>query len=314
MAAHFRHLRAQYYDDDPAGARGLRHYHVREQEMAGLLGTETRHPPLFRIPRHAHDLPSFYVVLEGDLTEYSERRESRLPTSSVVFTPPGEIHSNAFHGSGGRCFLVEFTSRWTDQLGASGAMLHRPLAAAAGELAPLAVRVYQEFRDPDRISPLAVEGLTLEILAAFARQWEDRPDLRAPGWLRNARDLVHDRFTETMTAGTIAGAVGVHPVRLPQTFPLLARRIPAPAAGGTCLAPAGGDRAHAGRHRPLRRVRRPGSLFPGVQATYRTYARTIPEQVRRPLIPSKTVVSVQDRRSGRVHTGRGRYLARGVLA
>jgi AraC family transcriptional regulator len=218
MAAHFRHLRAQYYDDDPAGARGLRHYHVREQEMAGLLGTETRHPPLFRIPRHAHDLPSFYVVLEGDLTEYSERRESRLPTSSVVFTPPGEIHSNAFHGSGGRCFLVEFTSRWTDQLGASGAMLHRPLAAAAGELAPLAIRVYQEFRDPDRMSPLAVEGLTLEILAAFARQWEDRPDLRAPGWLRNARDLVHDRFTETMTAGTIAGAVGVHPVRLVRAF------------------------------------------------------------------------------------------------
>jgi len=218
MAAPFRHLRARYYEDDPARARGLRRYHLREQEMAGLLGTETCHPPLFRIPRHAHDLPSFYVVLEGDLTEYSERRDCELRTGSVVFTPAGEIHSNAFHRAGGRCFLVEFSARWTGQLAACGAALERPRAPAEGELAPLAIRVYKEFRYPDGMSPLAVEGLTLELLAEFVRQWEDRPESRAPGWLRNAKDLVHDRFTDTMTVGAIAGEVGVHPVRLVRAF------------------------------------------------------------------------------------------------
>ncbi|HSE52941.1 MAG TPA: AraC family transcriptional regulator [Gemmatimonadales bacterium] len=211
-------MRARYYDDDPARARGLRRYHVREQEMAGLLGTETSHPPLFRIPRHAHDLPSFYVVLEGNLTEYSERRDCELRPGSVLFTPAGEIHSNAFHGAGGRCFLVEFSAPWTGQLAACGAALDHPRTPAQGELAPLAIRVYKEFRYPDKMSPLAVEGLTLELLAEFVRQWEDRPESRAPGWLRNAKDLVHDRFTDTMTVGAIAGEVGVHPVRLVRAF------------------------------------------------------------------------------------------------
>jgi AraC family transcriptional regulator len=218
MAAPFRHLRAQYYGEDPARAQGLRHYHVREQAMAGLLTTETRHPPLFRIPRHAHDLPSFYVVLEGGLVEYAGHTERELQPSSVVFTPPGDIHSNVFQRAGGRCFLVEFTSQWADRLVDCGAMLGRPRTADQGELAPLAIRVYREFRDADRMSPLAVEGLTLELLAQFARRGEDRAEVRAPGWLRNAKDLVHDRFTETVTVGAIAGEIGVHPARLVRAF------------------------------------------------------------------------------------------------
>jgi len=218
MAAHFRHLRARYYDDDPSRARGLRHYHVRELEMAGLLATETRHPPLFRIPRHAHDLPSFYVVLEGGLVEYAGRTERELQPSSVVFTPAGDIHSNVFQRAGGRCFLVEFTPEWTDRLVDCGAMLEGRRTADPGQLAALAIRVYREFRDADRMSPLAVEGLTLELLAEFARRWEDRPDVRAPGWLRNARDLVHDRYTGTVTVTGIAVEVGVHPARLVRAF------------------------------------------------------------------------------------------------
>ena len=218
MAAHFRHLRAQYYDDDPARARGLRHYHVREQAMAGLLTTETRHPPLFRIPRHAHDLASFYIVLEGGLVEYAGTTQRELRPSSVVFTPAGDIHSNVFQRAGGRCFLVEFTPQWADRLEDCGAMLEGRRTADQGELAPLAVRLYREFRDADRMSPLAVEGLTLELLAEVARRWEDRPDVRPPGWLRSAKDLVHDRFTETVTVVAIAGEVGVHPARLVRAF------------------------------------------------------------------------------------------------
>jgi hypothetical protein len=62
MAAIIKHLRAQYYEA-PMPVQGLRQYHMSEQEVAGLWGTETCHPPLFNIPRHAHDLASFYLVL-----------------------------------------------------------------------------------------------------------------------------------------------------------------------------------------------------------------------------------------------------------
>jgi AraC family transcriptional regulator len=217
MAAIVKHLRAQYYDA-PLPVQGLRRYHLSEQEIAGLWGTETCHPPLFNIPRHAHDLASFYLVLEGSLTEFYDRNRRDLKTCSVVFTPPGEIHSNAFHNAGGRCFLVELTPHWTDRLAASGIKLERSLDTNNGEPTRLATRLYKEFRYADKASALSIEGLALEILAAFARQTENAPAAYLPAWLRAAKDMLHDRFSETIRLDEIAEQVGVHPAHLARAF------------------------------------------------------------------------------------------------
>ena len=61
---HLKHLRTQYYED-PMPARGLRQYHLSEQERSPVfLRLETCHPPLFNIPRHAHDPPLFMSCLQ----------------------------------------------------------------------------------------------------------------------------------------------------------------------------------------------------------------------------------------------------------
>ena len=104
-----RHGRAFCYDTSIPADDLLRDPRS-EKEMAGVFATETCHPARFEIPRHAHDLPSFYVVLEGSLTEFYDRNLRDVRTSGVVLTPPGEIHSNAFHEAGGRCFLVELST------------------------------------------------------------------------------------------------------------------------------------------------------------------------------------------------------------
>jgi AraC family transcriptional regulator len=217
VAAIIKHLRAQYYDI-PMPVQGLRQFHLSEQEIAGLWGTETCHPPLFNIPRHAHDLASFYLVLEGSLTEFYDRNRRDLRTCSLVFTPPGEIHSNTFHSAGGRCFLVELTPHWTDRLAASGIKLERSLDTNNGELTRLAAKLRKEFRYVDKASALSIEGLTLEILAAFARQTEKAPAAYIPVWLRAARDFLHDRFSETIRLDEIAEQVGVHPAHLARVF------------------------------------------------------------------------------------------------
>src|SRR5215204_1340437 len=143
-----KHLRAQY-DEAHVPVQGLRQYHLSEQEIAGLWGTETCHPPLFDIPRHAHDFASFYIVLEGSLTEFHGRGQRDLGACSVVFTPPGEVHRNSFHDAGGRCFLIELMPHWTDRLAASGLTLEGSVDTSNGELTRLAARLYKEFRYAD---------------------------------------------------------------------------------------------------------------------------------------------------------------------
>jgi hypothetical protein len=159
MASQFQHLRARYFDADPARARALRQYHLREREVAGLIATETRHPRHFRIPAHSHELHSFYVVLDGALTEFSRNSEWSLDGYSVVFTPAGHVHHNTFHGEGGRCFLVEFTTAWIERLNTPGLALDRPRVVASTDVALLSRKLYRQFRDPEPGWPLLVEGL-----------------------------------------------------------------------------------------------------------------------------------------------------------
>lgn len=217
MPAPFRHDRAQYYDAEPARARALREYHVFEGQCAGLFATETRHPAGFTIPRHSHDLPSFYMVLEGGLSEADTRATLELDPWCVVFTPPGHIHRNAFHGQGGRCFLVELSPAWADRLSHTGLPLDAPRRSGAGGLGELATRLWREFRDPDSATPLSVEGMAIEILSRLGT--ESNSSLGdIPRWLALARDLIHDRVTQRLALSEIAETVGVHPVHLSRAF------------------------------------------------------------------------------------------------
>src|ERR1700740_1898914 len=44
-------------------------FHVREGQAAGVYLTETAHPPGYKIPTHAHQMASFYLLLAGSLNE-----------------------------------------------------------------------------------------------------------------------------------------------------------------------------------------------------------------------------------------------------
>lgn len=211
------YISRSHIDADAATAERLRQYHVREREIGGFHSTETSHPPGFHIPAHFHDLASIYLVLHGSLTEFYGQKKRECKPPSVVFTPPGEKHSNQFDERGGRCFLIEIPSSCIDRLAAAGVRLEVSLHSVGGMLAWLAMRLYREFERPDTVSLLAVEGLMLETLSELGR-WTDKPAASIPGWLREARDLLRDRFQETLTLDELARSVGVHPAHLARSF------------------------------------------------------------------------------------------------
>jgi AraC family transcriptional regulator len=206
-----------HVEGDPVIATSLLQYHISEREIAGFHSTETSHPPRFRIPEHFHDLASLYLVLNGSLTEFYDHKTRECKPPSVVFTPPGEKHSNLFDDRGGRCFLVEVPSTFVDRFALAGVKLEQSLHSEGGALAWLAMKLYREFESPDAVSLLAVEGLMLEALSELGR-WNDKPAATVPIWLRQAHELLHDRFRESLRLDEIATLVGVHPAHLARSF------------------------------------------------------------------------------------------------
>jgi len=82
----------------------------------------------------------------------------------------------------------------------------------------LGFRLYRESRQSDQASALAIEGLALEMIAELSRYGTNLPKEESPCWLKQARDLIHAQFTESLTVAFIARTVGVHPVHLARVF------------------------------------------------------------------------------------------------
>jgi AraC family transcriptional regulator len=105
-------------------------------------------------------------------------------------------------------------ARWQD----FAAGLDWAAAFHGGALASLALRLYREFLRTDAAAPLAIEGLTLEILAEAWRGSVRGLDRTPPGWLARVHERVHECFAEQFTLQQLAKQAGVHPVHLGAAF------------------------------------------------------------------------------------------------
>jgi AraC family transcriptional regulator len=136
----------------------------------------------------------------------------------VFFLPSGEEHLSDFKRTGVQIFRVEINPRRLERIREYSTILDCPADFNGGDLPWLATKLYGEFRQRDETSPLAIEGLVLEMIGAASRRFIRAATGRAPGWLNQARELIHAGFKEKLSLAEIAQEVGVHPIYLASEF------------------------------------------------------------------------------------------------
>jgi AraC family transcriptional regulator len=190
----------------------------RSRIVAGIRLTESVYRPGVVLAAHAHVASYFDVVLDGFCSEVVDGQSRERGRWSLAFHPAGELHSNRWHADAARTFQIEVASPVLDRLCACSPNLDRPTHFGTGPSRWLIQRLYEEFCSNDQVSDLAVEGLTLELLAEGSRWAACRTGRTPPPWLRQVCDLLHERFRHRVTLAEIAEAVGVHPAHLARAF------------------------------------------------------------------------------------------------
>jgi AraC family transcriptional regulator len=192
---------------------------LKQHQVGGFSLSETRYLPRSTLPRHSHESHYVCLVLSGTYKESYERKTRSCQPSMIVSHPAGEQHAQYFDDTAVELFRIGVNparlrdSSYTD--------LYLESRDFRGGLPiVLAQKLYQEFREPDAVSYLAVEGLALELIAAIARGSHTRENTsrRPRHWLSQAHELVKSRFLEHLTLGDIAHTVGVHQVTLAREF------------------------------------------------------------------------------------------------
>ncbi len=174
-----------------------------------------------KMPRHSHEWSFLCLILKGSYAEnYAAKQYIRHP-STVFFHPAGEFHASDFSSAKVGIFQVEIKPQRLAQMDFQTGVFQNPLNFAAGGVESLLARkIYREFNLMDEASPIAIEGLILELLAQAVRFdfAKKNPGREIPHWLKEAKDFLNDNFAETFSLGAIAAQVGVHPAYLAARF------------------------------------------------------------------------------------------------
>jgi AraC family transcriptional regulator len=176
---------------------------------------EVRYPDAYHMPRHDHDDDCIVLVRKGVLSD--ERAGNRFDVGShgVVFVPSGRTHMNDFLG-GVQTFDIVLSPGTSDAYATTLRRVVCDRSIPSGPAAWIAGRMLREFRAPDSATSLALDGLTLELLAELSRA--PTAGGGAPRWLGTAVDYLHAHLSEPVSLAHVAWAAGVHPAHLARTM------------------------------------------------------------------------------------------------
>ncbi len=191
---------------------------LRSYELDCLTFAEVAYPSNFRMTRHTHELAHFSLVLHGSYTERFGRKNRAGKPSTLVLHPPQEEHEVTFHDARTCIFTVIVKPEWLQRIKDYTEVLDSPRDFSCGLPVSLATRLYHEFKTMDRVAPLTMEGLALELLAESSRNLAGTSEHTQPRWLKQTIELLRARFSEKLSLADIADAVGVHPVHLSRVF------------------------------------------------------------------------------------------------
>ena len=188
-----------------------------------FLVTDASFPARAYLPPHVHERASFAIMLEGSFDISITRRTYACEPASAVTEPAEERHDNRLGSAGAHVVVIQPDAAVVQRLGPCGHLFEEVHHVPRTTVAAAAWRIARELRAPDGATPVAVEGLVLEMLALFTRHGPDLERLRrapAPPWLARAREELHDRFLDPPRIRELAVAAGVHPDHLARAFRL----------------------------------------------------------------------------------------------
>jgi AraC family transcriptional regulator len=177
---------------------------ARRQRLGAAEISEVVFAPGRCLHWHSHPHTCLAVVTSGGVRKKFTRVEEDAVDGTVVEMPAEEPHEDLFGRHGARIVVLESE-------GEAGTLrCFRDWTATV-----LAHRVSSELARPDTYTPLALEGLALELTAVVARS-RDRGH-REPR-LEAVREMLTQHLASPPSLAAIASEVGIHPSHLARTF------------------------------------------------------------------------------------------------
>lgn len=191
---------------------------IRDRTLSGLKFRESRYARNLKLPRHEHDCAYFAFVLRGAYDETCGSKVQACRPSSLIFHNHHEAHTDCFHAEGAQLLSIELRPHWIETLTQGLTILDGLYGFHSRVSSHLALKIRDELRNDDTASAIALEGLTLELIATTMRNVRPGREPGIPWRIRQAREYLDAHFAEPLRLSRLAVAVNAHPVYLAREF------------------------------------------------------------------------------------------------
>jgi AraC family transcriptional regulator len=166
---------------------------------------------------HYHDEACLVLVRSGSVAHTQGPRKTLLQPRSVLYLPPAERHADVFGIEGATCIVIKIDQNWIkDRLGSRGDA-ESPMIARDAQTYALGLVIDEEFKHPDELSTLIVEGSLLQLFGRWRRERLRRVQPALP-WLARVKAMLKDGFQTPISLRDIARTAGVHPTHVVREF------------------------------------------------------------------------------------------------
>jgi AraC-like DNA-binding protein len=170
----------------------------------GASGGETHYAGGAVIPRHSHEYPSLFILLEGTFESQCRRQRWQLGAGVATILGPGEQHEARVLSSRARGFNVELHSAPLQVIPSAS----QGQAVCTVKVAQLLGQLHQELHARDEARQLAIDGLLWQLLASLLRE-PAKAHRVPPAWLERAIELLNDTLDEPLDSAALCGLLGV---------------------------------------------------------------------------------------------------------
>jgi AraC family transcriptional regulator len=140
-----------------------------------------------------------------------------LQTTGAYVMPAGVPHRDCFP-TGARVLALEIKPA-TELSAVCADLLAHARGLRAPDISAPARQIAAELRAQDDLRSLAVEGLSLELVAAAARSARNGvARTRAPAWLKTVDEYLAASYFRPLRIAEVASVVHVHPAHLARVF------------------------------------------------------------------------------------------------
>ena len=192
---------------------------LRRASFGGFDVLETGYPTNHAQPFHDHDRPIFVYVVEGAVSVRADGGQFECPAGSIRLIPAGQRHSTSYGKQPTRCVLLGVGGERAAMVQQAGPLLHRPAYHPPQSMfSVFGAAIHRELERDEPVSPLAIEGMLLEMLSAGSRLSAAESRGRAPSWLEAVRHRLHTEFRCPPGHSELAREAEVHPAHLARAF------------------------------------------------------------------------------------------------